>query len=243
MSRYTGKVAFITGGGSGIGRATSLRMAAEGARVVVAGRTDTDGEETVAAIQAAGGEAIAVHCDVGFPDQIEAAVKTTLDTYGRLDAVVSNAATMTFDPIEKLALEDWERVMAVNVRALFLLTRAALPHLQNGAVVAVSSVHAHQTTPNVVPYAASKGAVEAFIRGCSQEYPRERARFIAVAPGAVDTPMLWNNPNIKSGAEKVTGVVGTVDELAAAICFVASPEASYINGTTLVVDGGRLAAL
>jgi glucose 1-dehydrogenase len=104
-------------------------------------------------------------------------------------------------------------------------------------------VHAHQTTPNVVPYAASKGAMEAFVRGLSLEIPYTQARINAVAPGAVDTPMLWSNPNVKSGKEKITGQVGTPEELAAAICFLASPEANFINGSTLAVDGGRLAAL
>lgn len=242
--RFKDKVILITGGGSGIGRAASLRFAKEGGHVVIAGRTVADGDETVRMIADAGGaEAISVRCDVGIPEDIDAAVRAGIDKWGRLDVVVSNAAMMTFTPIETLDPKEWDALMNVNIRALFLLTRAALPHLKSGAIVAVSSVHAHQTTPNVIPYAASKGAMEAFIRGCSLEYPRERARFVAVAPGAVDTPMLWSNPNIKSGAEKVTGVVGTPDELATAICFVASGEASYINGTTLVVDGGRLAAL
>jgi glucose 1-dehydrogenase len=115
-----------------------------------------------------------------------------------------------------------------------------LPHMKNGAVVNISSVHGHQTTPNVLPYAASKGAIEAFTRGLSIEYNRDIARFNSVAPGAVDTPMLWSNPNVKSGKEKIEGVIGTPEELAAAICFLSSDEAAYINGTTLVVDGGRL---
>jgi NAD(P)-dependent dehydrogenase (short-subunit alcohol dehydrogenase family) len=241
--RFKDKVCIITGGGSGIGRATALRMAAEGARVALADRSDGPAQETAGLIEKAGGQAMAVHCDVGVAKDIADCVKTVVEKWGRLDVVVSNAAMMTFTPIVDLNLEDWDQLMRVNLRALFLFTKYALPHMSNGAIVAVSSVHAHQTTPNVIPYASSKGAEEAFIRGCSLEYPREKARFIAVAPGAVDTPMLWSNPNIKSGAEKVTGVVGTPDELAAAIAFVASGEASYINGTTLVVDGGRLAAL
>src|SRR5205085_5236008 len=112
--------------------------------------------------------------------------------------------------------------------------------MQHGAVVNVSSVHGHQTTPNVLPYAASKGGTEAFTRGLSLEYPPTQARFNCVAPGAVDTPMLWNNPNVKSGKEKVEGEIGKPEELAAAICFLASEDASFINGTTLIVDGGRL---
>ncbi|MBA4168052.1 MAG: SDR family oxidoreductase, partial [Chitinophagaceae bacterium] len=115
-----------------------------------------------------------------------------------------------------------------------------IPHMGRGAIVNVSSVHAHETTVNVVPYASSKGAMEAFIRGVSMEYPWPHLRINCVAPGSVDTPMLWNNPNVKSGAEKVIGAVGKPEELAAAICFLASDEAGFINGTTLVVDGGRL---
>ena len=241
--RFQGKVCIITGGGSGIGRATAHRLAAEGAKVMLADRSDGPADAVVKEIEAAGGTAAAVHCDVGVPALIEGAVKATIAHWGRIDVVVSNAAMMTFTKIVDLDIEDWEQVMAVNLRALFLFTKYALPHMQNGAIIAVSSVHAHQTTANVIPYAASKGGVEAFIRGCSIEYGREQARFVAVAPGAVETPMLRENPNLVSGAEKLTGTIGMPEELAAAIAFVASPEASYINGTTLVVDGGRLAVL
>jgi NAD(P)-dependent dehydrogenase (short-subunit alcohol dehydrogenase family) len=106
--------------------------------------------------------------------------------------------------------------------------------------VNISSVHAHETTRSVVPYAASKGAMEAFTRGFSEEIAPKRLRVNCVAPGAVDTPMLWNNPNVKSGAEKVTGAIGQPEDIAAAVCFLASSDARFITGTTLVVDGGRL---
>ncbi len=172
-----------------------------------------------------------------------AAVAQTLARWRRIDVLVNDAGLMTFEPILKLQPEDWDRVMNVNLRALFRLCQLCLPHMQGGAIVTVSSVHAHQTTPNVVPYAASKGAMEAFVRGLSLEIAHEQARINAVAPGSVDTPMLWDNPNVKSGAEKITGQVGSPDNLAAAICFLASPEAAFINGTTLVVDGGKLAQL
>lgn len=241
--RFKDKVCIITGGGSGIGRATALRMAAEGAQVMLADRSDGPAGKVVKEIQAAGGTAAQVHCDVSMPELIEGAIKATVDLWGRVDVVVSNAAMMTFTKIVDLDPKDWEQVINVNLRALFLLTKYALPHMKNGAIVAVSSVHAHQTTANVIPYASSKGGVEAFIRGCSIEYGRDQARFVAVAPGAVETPMLRENPNIVSGEEKLTGIIGMPEELAAAIAFVASPEASYINGTTLVVDGGRLAVL
>jgi glucose 1-dehydrogenase len=218
-------------------------MGREGGCVAVLGREVADGKEVVSEIKAAGGEAIFVRADVGRDASLQAAVQKILDAWGRVDVLVSNAAMMTFKPLLKLDPKEWDEVMNVNLRALFRLTQLCLPHMKRGAIVAVSSVHAHQTTPNVVPYAASKGAVEAFVRGLSLEIPHTHARINAVAPGAVDTPMLWSNPNVKSGKEKITGQVGTPNELAAAICFMASPEANFVNGTTLVVDGGRLASL
>ena len=207
------------------------------------GRDAADGREVVREIKAAGSEAIFILADIGRDAALQTAVRKVLDTWGRIDVLVSNAALMTFKPLLKLDPKEWDQVMNVNLRALFRLTQLCLPHMKRGAIVAVSSVHAHQTTPNVIPYAASKGAIEAFVRGLSLEIPHTHARINAVAPGAVDTPMLWSNPNVKSGKEKITGQVGTPNELAAAICFIASPEASFVNGTTLVVDGGRLASL
>src|ERR1051325_8670574 len=129
------------------------------------------------------------------------------------------------------------------MRSVFLFCKYCLPHMSGGAIVNVSSVHAHETTPNVIPYAASKGAMEAFARGLSQELPDVKVRVNNVAPGAVNTPMLWNNPNVKTGKEKITGEIGEPEDIAAAICFLASSEAKFIDGTTLVVDGGRLDVL
>jgi NAD(P)-dependent dehydrogenase (short-subunit alcohol dehydrogenase family) len=121
-----------------------------------------------------------------------------------------------------------------------MFCKYCLPHMDHGAIVNVSSVHAHETTPNVIPYAASKGGMEAFARGLSREIESGKVRINNVAPGAVNTPMLWNNPNVKSGKEKVEGAIGEPEDIAAAICFLASDEAKFIDGTTLVVDGGRL---
>ena len=115
--------------------------------------------------------------------------------------------------------------------------------MEQGAIVNVSSVHAHRTTGNVVPYATSKGGLEAFTRGLSQECKAKKVRVNSLAPGAVNTPMLWSNPNVKSGEEKLEGEIAQPEAIAAAICFLASDEASFIDGTTLVVDGGRLVTL
>lgn len=241
--RFSDKVCIVTGGGSGIGRAASIRFAAEGGIVIVAGHNEAQGRETVQVITDVGGKAEAYQVDVGFSDQVKACVDHVVATYGKVDVLVNNAAMMTFTPIIDLDPADWDRVQQVNVRSVFLFCKYCIPHMKGGAIVNISSVHAHQTTPNVVPYAASKGAMEAFTRGLSREIDAAQARINAIAPGAVDTPMLWNNPNVKSGKEKIEGAIGKPEDLAAAICFLASEEAAYINGTTLAVDGGRLANL
>ena len=240
--RFTDKVCLVTGSGSGIGRATAQRFAAEGGKVVIIDRDEKGGQETVDMITQAKGTAIFSKCDVGVEDEIKASVQLALDKWGKIDVMVNNAAMITFKKIIDLTADEWDKVMAVNMRSVFLFCKYCIPHMNKGAIVNTSSVHAHETTANVVPYASSKGAMEAFIRGVSMEYPG-KIRINCVAPGAVDTPMLWNNPNVKSGAEKITGAIGKPEDLAAAIAFMASDEAAFVNGTTLVVDGARLAIL
>jgi glucose 1-dehydrogenase len=236
--RFQNKVCIVTGGGSGIGRATCIQLAKEGGLVLVVDMNEKGGLETADLITKTNGCAAFFLADISIPQQIEQAVTTAVDKWKKVDVLVNNAAMMTFKPILELTEEEWDKVMAVNLKAIFLFCKFCLPHMSNGAIVNVSSVHAHQTTVNVIPYATSKGGIEAFTRGMSREYQREQTRINCVAPGAVDTPMLWNNPNMKN--EDIDGLVGTPAEIADAICFLASDESAYINGTTLVVDGGRL---
>lgn len=238
--RFKNKVCIVTGAGSGIGRATALRLASEGGNVAVADRNELGGNETVGLITQQKGAAIFIKCDVGIEDEIKQTVDKTVEKWGKVDVLVNNAAMMTFKKIIDLTADEWDMVMRVNIRSVFLFCKYSIPYMNNAAVVNISSVHAHETTANVIPYASSKGAMEAFVRGASQEYPSSKARFNCVAPGSVDTPMLWNNPNVISGIEKPAGAIGQPEELAAAICFLASDEASFINGTTLVADGARL---
>ena len=208
--------------------------------MIVVGRNDHEGAETVWLIEKDKGTAVYIKANIGIPEQIKDCIDTVVGRFGRLDVLVNNAAMMTFKPIVDLEIEEWDLLMHVNLRSVFLFCKYTLPHMKNGAIVNISSVHGHQTTPNVLPYAASKGGIEAFTRGLSIEYSPDIARFNSIAPGAVDTPMLWSNPNVKSGKEKIEGMIGKPEDLAAAICFLASDEAVFINGTTLIVDGGRL---
>lgn len=241
--RFTDKVCIVTGATSGIGRATAERMGAEGGKVLVVGRDDQRGQEVVEAIAKNGGDAQFADVDIADAAAVEAAVNQAVAAWGRVDVLVNNAAMMTFTPIVDLSVEEWDQVQAVNLRAVFLFCKFSIPHMNGGAIVNVSSVHAFQSTANVIPYAASKGGMEAFSRGVALEYDIKKVRVNCVAPGAVDTPMLWGNPNVKNGEEKIEGVIGRPEDIASAICYLASDEACYINGTTLVVDGGRLGML
>ncbi len=241
--RFKNKVAIITGAGSGIGRATAIKLAREGAKIVVADISETHGESVKEEILALNESAIFVKTDIASESDLHHLVHQSLHFYKRIDVVVNNAAIMTFCPVIDVKLDDWDRVIHTNLRSVFLMTKLTLPHINGGAIVNLSSVHAHETTPNNSPYAASKGGVEAFTRAISLEIKPDKVRVNCVAPGAVNTPMLWNNPNIKSGREKIQGRVAEPDEVAAAIVFLASDEASNIHGTSLIVDGGRLAIL
>ncbi len=239
--RFSDKVCVVSGAGSGIGKAVAKQLAHEGGKVIVVDLNDQHGNQTVHEIASAKGDAMFVKCNVGDPAEIQAAVKSTIAKWSKIDVVVNDAAMMTFKPIVELPDEDWDKVLNVNLRSVFLFCKYSVPHIgPGGAIVNISSVHAHETTKNVVPYATSKGGMEAFTRGFSEEIAPKKIRINCVAPGAVDTPMLWNNPNIKSGVEKVEGAIGKPEDIAAAVCFLASPEARFITGTTLVVDGGRL---
>jgi glucose 1-dehydrogenase len=239
--RFTDKVSLVTGGGSGIGRATCLRLAAEGSRVAVIDLSPQHGNDTVDQITRAGGQALFARADVGNIDDVRAAVRATLERWQSIDVLVNNAAMMTFKPVVDLPVEDWDHVLAVNLRGPFLFCKLAVPHMPQGSsIINISSVHAHETEATVAPYAASKGALEAFSRVLALECESRKIRVNCIAPGAVNTPMLWDNPNVKSGKEKIKGAVGQPEDLAAAICFLASTESRFVNGTTLVVDGARL---
>lgn len=245
MPRFEGKVAIITGGAGGIGLAAARRLGSEGARVVLADIVPEAPDRTLDIIQAGAPEAVAIACDVGRHDDVQRAVDETVRRFGRLDVIVNNAAVMTFKPIVELEAGDWQRLLGVNlIGAAFFLRAAFRIMQQGGAVVNIASIHAERTSPLLAAYAASKAAMLALTRAAAIEGRTLGIRVNAVEPGAIDTPLLWSNPNVKSGAETIAPAdVGKPEEAAAAIAFLASDEASFITGASLRVDGGRLARL
>jgi meso-butanediol dehydrogenase/(S,S)-butanediol dehydrogenase/diacetyl reductase len=244
--RFSGKVVIVTGGASGIGLATAQRFASEQAIVVIA---DKDGKQAQTAAQqlredgAAG--VLACTGDVSVEADVKATIDAAIRQFGRLDVVVNNAGLMTFHALGVLTHEDWRRVLDVDLLGAFYFIKHGFAVMKPGsAVVNVASIHAIQTSPLDAPYAAAKAALLSLTRSAAIEGTNKQIRVNAVLPGAIDTPMLWNNPNVHSGAEKIDPKdVGKPEHVAAAVAFLASDDAAFIQGTTLIVDGGRLARL
>lgn len=244
--RFRDKVAIVTGATSGIGLACAKRFAAEGARVVVASRRADAVARVAKELLAAGApDALGVACDVSDERQVDRVVAATLDRFRRLDVVVNNAGMMTFKTLAAFTAEDWREVLGVDLMGAVYFTRQALAHMEHGgAITNVASVHAVMTTPMVAPYAAAKAAVLSLTRSAAIEGRAQGVRANAVLPGAIDTPMLWENPNIKSGAEKLDpNNVGRPEDVAAVVAFLSSGEAPFVTGAAWNVDGGRLAQL
>src|SRR5688572_11409488 len=243
--RLKGRVAIVTGGSTGIGYATCVRLGQEGARIVVADRNPERGNQSVEKLKAVAPDAALAICDVAYEEQVEAAVKLAMERFGRLDIIVNNAGLMEFKPLAELTSSDWNRVLAVDLVGAAQFIRFGFQVMGRGAsIVNVASVHAVQTTPVVAPYAAAKAGMLSLTRSAAIEGKDKGIRCNAVLPGAVDTPMLWENPNVKSGVETIDPKdVGKPEDIAAAIAFLASDDGAFTTGACLAVDGGRLAAL
>lgn len=237
------QVAIVTGAARGIGAAIAARLAAAGMRVVVA---DIDHAAAVEAARTLGQEALGVGCDVSAETDVMACVALAVERFGRLDVVVNNAGMMTFKTLDQWTAQDWLRVLSVDLVGAAMFTREAFRHMgeAGGAIVNVSSVHAVRTTAQAAPYAAAKAGLLSLTRSAAIEGRERGIRANAVLPGAIDTAMLWSNPNVRSGAEAIDRAdVGAPDDIAGAVAFLAGDEARFITGATLAVDGGRLARL
>jgi NAD(P)-dependent dehydrogenase (short-subunit alcohol dehydrogenase family) len=243
MTRFTERVAIVTGGASGIGLETAKRLGSEGARVIIADLNQQKAAEAAAEVRAAGApDALASACDVAVEEQVRATVSAAFDRYGRLDVIVNNAGLMVFKPISEQSGADWQRLLGVDLLgAFYFIKQAFLRMKQGGVIVNVSSIHAVETEPLVAPYAAAKAALLSLTRSAALEGKPKGIRVNAVLPGAVDTPMLWDNPNVKSGEEQINRAdVGQPADIAAVIAFLASDDARFVQGAALRVDGGRL---
>ncbi|MET9217445.1 SDR family NAD(P)-dependent oxidoreductase [Streptomyces sp. NPDC088197] len=258
---HAGRVALVTGGSSGIGRAAAELLAASGAAVAVCGVDADDTEKTAAAIAEAGGRALPVVADVSDPDAVAAAVARTVSEYGGLDVLVTSAGIQRYGTVADTDEKTWDEVFAVNVKGVFLTARAALPHLRRsasgGSVVVVSSVQSRAAQSNVAAYAAAKGALNALVRSMAVDEAPFGVRVNAVCPGSVDTPMLRHSAARFSdgsdegvrrllgewGRSHPIGRIAQPREVAEVIAFLAGTRAGFVTGTDIPVDGGVLAAL
>ena len=241
-----GKVVIVTGGAGGIGLATAELFGKRGACVVVADYSSAKADAAVQTLQGAGvRDVLALACNVGNEAEVVRAVDATVSKFGKLDIVVNNAGTMIFKPIEAHSEEDLLQVFRVDFfGAFWFIKQAFLKCSPGSSVVNVSSIHAVETTPLVSAYAAAKAALVSLTRSAAIEGKAKGIRVNVVLPGAIDTPMLRENPNVKSGAEVVDpAFVGQPQDIASAIVYLASDDAAFVSGASLIVDGGRLARL
>lgn len=251
-ARFTGKNVLVTGGGSGIGRAVALTFARQGATVIVAGRSPEPLTQTVTLIEADGGHAVAITADVTRSAELATLVTRIAATHGGLHIAVNNAGTLTaLGPVGDIDEEQWSTLLSVNLTGLLLSMKHEIAQMRlNGGGVIVniaSSLGAHKRLTGLGAYVATKAAVSALTRNAALDHIHEGIRINTVSPGPMDTPMSYRPGETQADrADRMrqqlpAGRVGTLDEIAAAVLYLASPEAGFVVGADLLVDGGATA--
>jgi NAD(P)-dependent dehydrogenase (short-subunit alcohol dehydrogenase family) len=252
MFRLDGRVAVVTGGGSGIGRATSLLLSECGARVVVVDINDEGGQKTVATMSSRGGSGSFFHADVSKVPEVRAMIETAIAQHGRLDILFNNAGILCPKKSLDTSEEDYQRVLDTNLKAVFFGCKFAAERMKGrgGAIVSTSSVNAVSGSADLVAYTASKGGILAMTTALAKEYAPLKIRVNCVLPGPIDTPMNYGAMDeaeyqaaLRETAERtLLKRMGTPTDVAFAVLYLVSDEASFVTGTSLVVDGGWLAA-
>jgi 3-oxoacyl-[acyl-carrier protein] reductase len=258
--RLQGKVAIITGAGKGLGRAAMVLFASEGACVAGMSRTQADGDQTVCLVRAAGGDGIFVAGDVRRAEDARRVVETAVERFGRLDILVNNASVGysyqgSMAPLVDTPEADWDDIVETNLKSVYLMTRYAIPEMRKsggGSIVNVSSIGGVAGMLDAHAYSAAKGGVISLTRSLATTYGRENIRANCLVPGGIRTDMLAPvladldaqiaDPEMRY-AVSALGRIGTADEMAQALLYLASPDASFTTGATLVVDGGRTSTM
>jgi NAD(P)-dependent dehydrogenase (short-subunit alcohol dehydrogenase family) len=251
--KLEGQVAIVTGGGAGIGRATAILFAEEGARVSVAEKNPEAAQSVAEEIEALDGQALPLHVDVSVSGQAEQTVAKTVERFGTVDILVNNAGVELKKPIEETTEEEWDHIMAVNLKSAFLVSKFVIPILKakkRGAIVMNSSVGYYIAAINSAAYGASKAGMIALTRGMALELAPHGIRVNAVCPGVIDTPM--NERNLARADDpdamqrswfEITplGKLGKPEDIAKAFLFLVCDDSNFITGTPLIIDGGRTA--
>jgi NAD(P)-dependent dehydrogenase (short-subunit alcohol dehydrogenase family) len=240
--RFSIKTIIVTGGAGGIGLAIAKRFASEGANIVLADISMEKLQQAAPVLALEDNRFMLSACNVSLEEEVKKTVEDTKEKFGSVDIIVNNAGLMIFKKLEEHNAVDWNRILDVDLLGAFFFTKHAFLQMTNGgSIINISSIHAVETTPMVVTYAAAKAALLSLTRSSAIEGKAKGIRVNAILPGAIDTPMLWENPNIKAGLEQVSkDSVGKPEDIAGVVAFLASEDAAFVQGAMIEVDGGRL---